>query len=146
MSLNVFCPRCRYTDQVPGGTMPQVPITEALPETAARAPKAVGFVRTDISGLDAPRHAVEVQRHADALGYRYLCAVRPPVDSGDPIAYMLGLAAALSADVIVTYDLGHIDSRPALVCDEGLDLEIVCPKQAWARSTRPAPAAGSEAA
>jgi hypothetical protein len=41
-------------------------------------PKAVGLVRTDISGLDIARHATEIRRHADELGYRYLWTRRLP--------------------------------------------------------------------
>ncbi|WP_157777410.1 hypothetical protein [Nocardia terpenica] len=37
----------------------------------------------------------------------------------------------------MVYDLGHVDSRPALICDAGFDLETVCPKETWVRSTPP---------
>ncbi|MEV6430867.1 hypothetical protein, partial [Nocardia sp. NPDC051463] len=57
-------------------------------------PKAIGFVRNDVSGLHAPRHANDVQRHARTLGYHYVYTVRPPADV-DPIGYALGIAAGL---------------------------------------------------
>lgn len=102
-------------------------------------PKAIGFVRNDVSGLDAPRHAVEVQRHALTLGYQYVYTVRPPDDVGDPVGYVLGIAAGLEVAVIVVFDLGHVDSRPALVCDAGFDLETVCPQGTWTRSAHRVP-------
>ncbi|MEU1977923.1 hypothetical protein [Nocardia sp. NPDC019309] len=48
-------------------------------------PKAIGLVRSDVSGADAARHAEAVQRHALALGYQYVYTVRPPADVDDPI-------------------------------------------------------------
>ncbi|WP_067477421.1 hypothetical protein [Nocardia amamiensis] len=103
------------------------------PPTAAR-PKAIGFVRGDVSGLHAPRHADEVQRHARTLGYQYVYTVRPPADEHDPIRYTLGMAAGLGAETIVVFDLEHVNNQPALICDEGYDLETVSPQGTWARS------------
>ncbi|WP_406233237.1 hypothetical protein [Nocardia sp. NBC_01009] len=106
--------------------------------TTSDKPKAIGFVRNDVSGLDAPRHATDVQRHARKLGYQYVYTVRPPADV-DPIGYALGIAAGLGVEVIVVFDLGQVDCLPALICDEGFDLETVCPQGMWARSAQPRP-------
>ncbi|WP_328406224.1 hypothetical protein [Nocardia sp. NBC_00403] len=103
--------------------------------TTSDKPKAIGFVRNDVSGLDAPRHANDVQRHARTLGYQYVYTVRPPADV-DPIRYALGIAAGLGVEVIVVFDLGHVDCLPALICDAGFDLETVCPQGMWARSAQ----------
>ncbi len=115
--------------------------TTASPQTitAGDKPKAIGFVRNDISGMHAPRHALDVQRHANTLGYQYVYTVRPPADVDDPIAYALGIAAGLGVRVIVVFDLGHVDCRPALICDKGFDLETVCPQGTWARSAQRLP-------
>ncbi|MQY30256.1 hypothetical protein NRB56_58540 [Nocardia sp. RB56] len=106
------------------------PATRAIPP---RQP-AVGFVRTDISGPDAERHAREIQRYAWRNGFRLLYTVRPPLDHDDPIGYALGLAAGLDVPVIVVFDLAHVDNRPELVCDD-FDLVTVCPPQTWARTS-----------
>ncbi|MET8878594.1 hypothetical protein [Nocardia sp. NPDC004604] len=107
--------------------------------TAGDKPKAIGFVRNDVSGLHAPRHALDVQRHANALGYQYVYTIRPPADVDDPIRYALGIAAGLEIRVIVVFDLGHVDCCPALVCDAGFDLETVCPQGTWVRSAQRVP-------
>ncbi|MGY4102468.1 hypothetical protein ACW2Q0_23360 [Nocardia sp. R16R-3T] len=99
-------------------------------------PKAVGFVRGDISGLQAPRHATAVQRHASALGYHYVYTIRPPQDTGDAIGYALGIAAGLGVATIVVYDLDHVDNQPARICED-FDLETVCPATTWARVSGP---------
>ncbi|MEU2092630.1 hypothetical protein [Nocardia beijingensis] len=109
-------------------------------------PKAIGLVRGDVSGADAPRHADAVQRHARTLGYQYVYTVRPPADAADPIGYVLAIASGLAIEVIVVFDLEHVDNRPALVCDAGFDLETVCPQCTWARSAQAAPRAGAGAA
>ncbi|WP_330228883.1 hypothetical protein OHA40_22635 [Nocardia sp. NBC_00508] len=95
-------------------------------------PKVVGFVRGEVSGLDAPRHAVAVARHARLMGYEYVYTVRPPRDSADPVGFALGIAAGLDVAAIVVFDLAHVDDRPALVCED-FDLETVCPPVTWAR-------------
>ncbi|WP_433726145.1 hypothetical protein ACQP0C_32325 [Nocardia sp. CA-129566] len=99
-------------------------------------PKAIGFVRGDVSGVAAPRHASAVTQHAQLLGYHYVYTVRPPQDAPDPIGYALGIAAGLDVAAIVVFDLAHVDNQPARVCED-FDLETVCPATTWARTARP---------
>ncbi|WP_063047630.1 hypothetical protein [Nocardia pseudovaccinii] len=100
----------------------------------ARRPKAVGLVRTGVSGLAAPRHAAEISRHAEQLGYDYLYTVRPPEHPDtDPIGYGLAIATGVQAAALIVYDLASVDNTPARVC-ETCDLETVCPPVTWARA------------
>lgn len=115
--------------------MPQIQAT--TPSPCADKPKAIGFVRTDVSGLHAPRHANEIRRHALALGYRYVYTVRPPGDEPDPIGYVLAMAAGLEVEVIVVFELAQVNDQPALICDHGYDLETVCPQSTWTRTALP---------
>ncbi|MFI6778960.1 hypothetical protein [Nocardia sp. NPDC050412] len=94
-------------------------------------------MRGDVSGLQAPRHAAAVQRHACALGYHYVYTIRPPRDAADAIGYALGIAAGLDVAAIVVYDLDQVDNQPARVCED-FDLETVCPATTWARVAGPA--------
>lgn len=94
-------------------------------------PTAICLVRAEVSGSHAPRHAMEVQRHAERLGYLNLYTVRPPADATDPIGYALGLAACLNVDAVVVYDLETVGNTPSRVC-EMFDLETVCPPATWA--------------
>ncbi|WP_330253520.1 hypothetical protein OG874_02585 [Nocardia sp. NBC_00565] len=112
--------------------------TQTITPTSDK-PKAIGFVRDNVSGPDAPRHAEEVRRHAHTLGYQYVYTMRPPADVDDPIGYALDMAAGLAVEVIVVFDLEHVGCRPALICDAGFDLETVCPHGTWARSAAPTP-------
>jgi hypothetical protein len=124
-----------------------VNVVPASRSTVSRErPKAIGLVRNDVSGPDAPRHADAVQRHALALGYRYVYTVRPPVDIDDPIGYVLTIAGGLEIEVLVVFDLEHVDNQPASVCDAGFDLETVCPQCTWARSAQAGPRVGAGAA
>ncbi|WP_433601515.1 hypothetical protein ACQPXH_07170 [Nocardia sp. CA-135953] len=107
------------------------------PSPGTGKPKAIGFVRADVSGLHAPRHASEIRRHASTLGYQYVYTVRPPGDEPDPIGYLLAMAAGLDVAVIVVFELAHVNDQPALVCDHGYDLETVCPQSTWTRIARP---------
>ncbi|WP_454198058.1 hypothetical protein [Nocardia sp. Marseille-Q1738] len=110
------------------------PPTDTIAPPMTLQPKAIGLVRGDVSGLHAPRHANEVQRHARTLGYQYVYTVRPPADDRDPVRYALGMAAGLGVEIIVVFDLEHVNNQPALICDEGYDLETVSPQGTWARS------------
>ncbi|WP_433602281.1 hypothetical protein ACQPXH_11415 [Nocardia sp. CA-135953] len=118
-------------------------IASPSPNTLGDKPKAIGFVRNDVSGPHAPRHALDVQRHANTLGYQHVYTVRPPAEVDDPIGYALGIAAGLEIQVIVVFDLGHVDCQPALICDAGFDLETVCPQSTWVHSAHRAPGIGT---
>lgn len=96
-------------------------------------PKAVGIVRVEVSGRATERHAIQIKRHAEHLGYLYLYTVRPPEDRPDPIGYGLAIAVDVGAAAVVTYDLTTVDHSPARICD-WCDLETVCPRETWARS------------
>jgi hypothetical protein len=100
-------------------------------DDAQRTPTAVGLVRGDVSGLHAPRHAAEIRRHAEQLGYCYLYTVRPPHDCADPVGYALGITAGLDAAALVAYDLATIDHTPGRVA-EVCDLETLHPPATWA--------------
>jgi len=102
-------------------------------------PKAVGFVRADVSGLHSPRHTAAVRRHALELGYQYIYTAVPPQGTADPIGYALGIAAGLDVAAIVVYDLTQVDNQPARICED-FDLETVCPAETWARAVHTAPA------
>ncbi|GAB2700801.1 hypothetical protein [Nocardia thraciensis] len=97
----------------------------------AHKPIAVCLIRSDVPGLEAPRHAMLAQRHAAQLGYTCLYTVRPPADSPDPIEYGLGMAAGLNAKAMIVYDLATVNDNPARVCDM-FDLETVNPPTTWA--------------
>lgn len=112
-----------------------------------RRPPVIGFVREEVSGPHAVRHAAEIRRYAMKSGWRYVYTVRPPSGDPDPVGYALGIAAALGVETIVVFDLAHTDYTPARVCDEGYDLETVCPATTWTRtSTTNAPPSAEAAA
>jgi hypothetical protein len=115
-------------------TIGVAPATE--PDLDTSRPKAIGLVRYDISGLDAPRHATAIRRHACTLGYEYVYTARPSRDASDPVGYALALATGLHAAAIIVYDLAHVDNQPSRVCEK-FDLETVCPETTWARTAHP---------
>ena len=125
---------CRTNAQV-AHSFPDIPVTPADP--ASRRPKALGYLRTDLSGTHALRHTAALHRHARALGYQYIYTIHPPEHLDDPLGYALGIAAALAIDTLIIYDLSHVDDHPARACNT-VDLETVCPPTTWARVSDPA--------
>ncbi|WP_280273417.1 hypothetical protein [Nocardia wallacei] len=107
------------------------PTEYAVPQRISEKPTAMSLVRPDVSGLEAPQHAIETQRHAEKLGYDHLYTVRPPADHPDPIGYALGMAAGLGVDALFVYDLATVDNMPSRIC-EMFDLETVYPPETWA--------------
>lgn len=116
--------------------------TTALGNPAPNRPKALGYLRTDISGPHAPRHTAALHRHARTLGYQYVYTIHPPEHLDDPLAYALGIATALAVETLIVYDLSHVDDQPAPACAT-VNLETVCPPTTWAR-TVPTPAGHPE--
>src|SRR2546429_3804810 len=106
---------------------------QAGQQNSGSKPTAIGFIRSEVPGLDGPQLADKLRRHATKLGYQYLYTVRPPQDHDDPVGYALGIAAGMAADVIVVYDLASVDNSPARTC-ELFDLETVFPPETWARA------------
>ncbi|UGT66052.1 hypothetical protein LTT66_22385 [Nocardia gipuzkoensis] len=111
----------------------QIGTTGRLASQKSRKSNAVGLVRTDVSGPHAPRHATEIRRHAEGLGYHYLYTVRPPEREVDPVGYALAIAVGVHADALVVHDLTTVDNTPARFC-ETCDLETVCPAVTWTRA------------
>ena len=113
---------------------------EHLPSTrtsncppASDRPKALGYLRTDLSGAHTLRHTAALHRHARALGYQYVYTIHPPEHLDDPLGYALHITAALAIDTLIIYDLSHVDDYPARACT-AVDLETVCPPTTWARA------------
>ncbi|MGI5217129.1 hypothetical protein [Nocardia sp. CA-290969] len=107
----------------------------------AHRPRAIGHLRTDLSGALQPRHTEAIRRLACHQGLTLVYIVRLGPDSvPDPIAHVLDLIRATAATTLIVPDLAHLENHPGRVCDT-CDLITVCPEQLWTKagtSTRPA--------
>lgn len=92
--------------------------------------KAVGMVRPDISGHATPRDALEIQCLAHHLEFRWLCTLRPPPGTADPVGYTLAIAAGMDASAIIVADLAHVDHHPTRVSAD-FDLITAMPPTLW---------------
>ncbi|WP_227984452.1 hypothetical protein [Nocardia spumae] len=97
---------------------------------SASRPKAVGLVRTELSGIDTAAHALDIQCYAHHLGYRWIYTVRPPQGTRDPVGYALDIAASMGAAAIIVVDATHIDSPDEFV-SAGFDLVTTAPPRLW---------------
>ncbi|MBF4998548.1 hypothetical protein IRT45_15465 [Nocardia sp. BSTN01] len=109
-------------------------VAGALAVMSVARSKAVGLVRTEISGADTARHDIEIQCLAHHLGFRWLCTLRPPEGARDPIGDILAIAAGMDASAVLVYDLAHVDDRPDRVSAD-FDLATVAPPRLWLAGT-----------
>ncbi|PPJ31633.1 hypothetical protein C5E45_27385 [Nocardia nova] len=96
--------------------------------------KAVGLVRPEISGPDTVQHDLEIQCLAYHLELSWLCTLRPPEGTRDPVGYSLAIAAGMDASAIIVFDLGHVDNQPERVSAE-FHLATVTPPRLWRAGT-----------
>ncbi|NKY53687.1 hypothetical protein [Nocardia vermiculata] len=96
----------------------------------APRPAALGLVRPSLSGRRAASYALEIQSHAQYLGYRWLYTLRPPTTTSDPVGYALALAAGLDAAAVITVSDAHIDYRPERIA-AALNLITITPPRIW---------------
>ncbi|MFQ6395409.1 hypothetical protein ACLMAJ_18320 [Nocardia sp. KC 131] len=97
-------------------------------------PKAIGFLRRDVSGIRQGRHEMEIRSRARELGYDLarMVTLGPSTDAIDRLIAMLH---RLNAAAVIAPSAEHvIDARDKLcaVCD----LLTVTPQQTWP-ATRP---------
>ncbi|MFD0364925.1 hypothetical protein ACFQZZ_26100 [Nocardia sp. GCM10030253] len=104
-------------------------------------PKAIGFLRRDISGIRQERHEMEIRSRARELGYDMarMVMLGPSADAIDRLIAMLN---RLNAAAVIAPSVEHVvDARDKLcaVCD----LVIVTPQQRWpvSREVGPGPSA-----
>lgn len=108
------------------------PTVVASTESPVPLPKAVGLVRTEITGRDTAAVALDIQCHAHHLGYRWIYTVRPPEGTFDPVGYTCAIAAGLDAAAIIVFDSSHFAGQPGRITAD-FELVTVAPPRWWAR-------------
>lgn len=97
-------------------------------------PRAIGYLRTDISRAHQPRHTDAIRLLARRQGHTLIYIVRLRHGSvPDPVGYLLDIVRATATTTLIVPDLAHVDNRPGPVCDV-CDLITVCPEQLWMKS------------
>ncbi|WP_063131158.1 hypothetical protein [Nocardia fusca] len=96
--------------------------------------RAIGYLRTDISGDHQPRHIDAIRLLARRQGHTLIYIVRLRHDSVPyPVGHLLEIVRATATTTLIVPDLAHVDDRPGPVCDV-CDLITVCPEQLWMKS------------
>lgn len=112
------------------GSSADLPVSQSGAVRPAFRPKAVGLVRTELSGIDTAAHALDIQCYADHLGYEWTFSIRPPQGARDPVGYTLGIAAGMEAAAIIVVDMTHVDHRTD-IGTAGFDLLTMTPPRLW---------------
>lgn len=99
-----------------------------------RRPRAIGYIRADISGDRQPHHAHEIRLLARRQGYNLVYVVRLWQNSvPDPMNHVLGIVRSIDATALIVPELAHVDNSPEPVCDI-CHLITVGPEQFWAKT------------
>ncbi|MFJ4651059.1 hypothetical protein ACIP5Y_07275 [Nocardia sp. NPDC088792] len=97
-------------------------------------PRAIGYIRGDLSGTDLGRHADKIRLRARGLDFELVYIVRIwPTSVPHPLRHVIRIARDLDVAAIIVPDLDHVDCRPAPVCDI-CALVTVYPEEIWARA------------
>ncbi|MEV0111300.1 hypothetical protein AB0H42_33935 [Nocardia sp. NPDC050799] len=97
-------------------------------------PRAIGYLRTDISRGHQPRHTDAIRLLARRQGHTLIYIVRLRHGSvPDPVGHLLDIVRATATTTLIVPDLTHVDNQPGPVCDV-CDLITVCPEQLWMKS------------
>ncbi|MFI5718194.1 hypothetical protein [Nocardia sp. NPDC051750] len=100
----------------------------------AHRPRAIGYLRTDLSRDRQPRHTDAIRRLARHQGLTLIYLVRLGPDSvPDLIGHVLDLVRATTATTLIVPDLAHLENHPGRICDT-CDLITVCPEQLWMKA------------
>ncbi|WP_051163038.1 hypothetical protein [Nocardia brevicatena] len=98
-----------------------------------RRPRAIGYIRADISGDHQPHHAHDIRPLARRQGYNLVYLVRLWQNSvPNPMDHVLGIVRCIDATALIVPELAHVDNRPEPVCDT-CHLITVSPEQFWAK-------------
>lgn len=109
-------------------------MTQATAICNPHRPRAIGYLRTDLSGHHHIRHTDAIRQLARRQGQTLIYVVRLQHDSApDPTSSALDIVRGIGATTLIVPDLAHVGDLPGPVC-EVCDLITVCPEQLWMKT------------
>ncbi|MGK8511959.1 hypothetical protein ACRS5S_29375 [Nocardia asiatica] len=112
----------------------------ALPDIPHVRPKALGYLRDDVSGQAWQRDEQAILALAARLGYDLVRTVRMNPDIHDPLHRLLIIVRRLDIAAVITPTLEHIGG-PGRVCRD-CSLITVTPEYDWALAYKPSDESG----
>ncbi|MGY1979774.1 hypothetical protein [Nocardia gipuzkoensis] len=112
----------------------------ALPDIPDVRPKALGYLRDDVSGQQWQQDEQAILALAARLGYDLVRTVRMNPDIHDPLHRLLIIVRRLDAAAVITPTLEHIGG-PGRVC-RVCSLITVAPEYNWALAYKPSDESG----
>ncbi|WP_330232976.1 hypothetical protein OHA40_11135 [Nocardia sp. NBC_00508] len=112
---------------------PQPPAPQVLP-------KALGYLRTDVSGPNWQQDEQAILALATRLGYDLVKTVRMNPEIHDPLSRLLIIVRRLDIAAVITPTLEHIGG-PGRVC-RVCSLITIAPEYDWALAYKPSDGSG----
>ncbi|WP_051022132.1 hypothetical protein [Nocardia pneumoniae] len=110
------------------------------PHTAQVRPKALGYLRDDVSGQAWQRDEQAILSLATRLGYDLGRTVRMSPDIDDPMHRLLIVVRRLDIAAVITPTLEHIGG-PGRIC-RACSLITITPEYDWALAYKPSDGSG----
>ncbi|MEV6322977.1 hypothetical protein AB0M45_17535 [Nocardia sp. NPDC051787] len=105
------------------------------PHTSQARPKALGYLRDDVSGQGWQHDEQAILALATRLGYDLVKTVRMRPDIDDPLHRLLVIVRRLDIAAVITPTLEHIGG-PGRIC-RVCSLITISPEYNWALAYRP---------
>lgn len=96
-------------------------------------PTAIGYLRTDVSGIRQTWDETQIRSLAGKLGYNYLKLVAFSNATLDPLERLATLARRLDVDAVVTPSLEHVGGQVPELVVAAADVITVSPQKSYAR-------------
>lgn len=96
-------------------------------------PPAIGYLRSDISGVSKDWDQIQIQILAERLGYRLAKTIEFTQNTADPIGQLLATIARDKVDAVVVPSAEHLSGEIPAALVSAADVITVSPETTYAR-------------
>jgi hypothetical protein len=95
-------------------------------------PTAIGYLRTDVSGVSQTWDEVQIRSRAKRLGYDLAKTVTFGVHTDCPVSRLLNIVRRMDVDAVITPNLEHLGGNVPEELVRVCEINIVTPPETYA--------------
>ncbi|WP_446224996.1 hypothetical protein ACTWPB_07720 [Nocardia sp. IBHARD005] len=96
-------------------------------------PPAIGYLRSDISGVSKAWDQIQIRTTAERLGYEPIKTIEFSEFTADPVGQLLGAIARDKVDAVVVPSIAHLGGEIPEALMSAADVITVSPEATYAR-------------